>query len=295
MVSVDAHSAYWERLRANPLTSFFIDFLDGQPGVVIPALAPSDTASIVCNLLDYVRRGDTTAAASLYQLLTTRQVRSDSPWLHNDFLVFAVVCTVRRFQLDSTWIRNVLQKRPDSEMEKSLINRSFQNLLAGNLNAREDLHQISLVYQVMAQQEQFDADRLHKMFAYLWRQNFPYFDSEFLNILSLRAIRIAFEVKGLVNPEDRFVAEAFRQRFFERTVRVSQVLTYTFFVIAILALGIAAAFYSSDVRVSRGLGTMAALGLGASFFADIRNWLATRVEKGLRRFWGYVPPAIGRR
>lgn len=238
-------------------------------------------------MLFYVRRADSAAATSLYQKLATRQVRVDSEWIHNDYLVFALVCVVQKFQLDGKWVRQVLHNRPNADATQWLINKSFDNLLAGNYNAKEDYHQISIVYQLITQQEQFDVERLHKMFAYLWRHSFPYFESEFLNVVSLRAIRAAFEAKGLTDIEQRFVAERFAHQFLKRVSTISKALTYSIFILIIIAMSTGAIFYAENKWVKGALAGLTTLGLGASFFADIRSWVALRVEKLVQKFWGY--------
>jgi hypothetical protein len=289
MVSIEAQSSYWLPLRANPLTNFFIDFLDEKPGLVPPELNISDNDNVVCNLLTYVRQTNTADATQLYQKLTNRHIRPDSEWIHNDYLVFALICAVSKFRLDSSWVRQILLQRPNTETTQRLINKSFDNLLAGNYNAKEDYHQISVICQVVIQQEQFDSARLHKMFAYLWHHSFPYFESEFLNLVSLRAIRVAFEAKGLLNPEENFVINEFTGRFNTRVASVSRVITYCFFVLVIVGISVGAAFYTDNKLVVAILAILSALGLGADFFAGIRTRLAIRIERFVKRFWGYDP------
>jgi len=292
MVSVESQSAYWLPLRANPLTNFFIDFLDEKPGLLPPDLNISDNDNVVCNLLTYVRQTNINDATSLYQRLTTRQVRPDSEWIHNDYLIFALICTVRKFQLDSSWLRQILLQRPNTEATQRLINKSFDNLLAENYSAKEDYHQISVICQLVIQREQFAPEQLHKMFAYLWRHSFPYFpESEFLNIVSLRAIRVAFEAKGLLNPEEQFVARKFTKLFLSRVALISKILTYGIFASIITGLVVGAIFYSENLWVKALLGSLSALGLGASFFAEVRDWLTIRLERFIKWFWGYYPQA----
>ncbi len=287
MVSLEALSAYLIPLRANPLTNFFLDFLNDIPGLSAPVLNPSDTDSVVCNLLIYVQQNDVVSATALYQKFTTRRVRSDSEWIHNDFLLFALVCTVSKFRLDSQWVRQVLLCRPNTDVMQRLINKSFENLLAGDYNASEDYHQISVVFQIVTQQIQPNDTRLNQMFAYLWRTSFPYFESDFLNIISLRAIRATFEAKGLLNPEQRFVTEQFASRFLTRVKLITKIISVTVFALMIGGLAISAVFFADNIWVKRVLAVLSALGLGASFFADIRTWLASHIEKMIKRCWGY--------
>lgn len=287
MVSVDTLSAYWVPLRDNPLTNFFLNFINDVPALPVPALDPSDTDNVVCNLLVFVRQNDVTAATSLYQKLITRRVRPDSEWIHNDYFIFALVCTVSKFRFDSQWVREIIGCRPNTEITQRLVNKSFENLLAGNYNAKEDYHQISVVFQLVTLQLQPDATRLEKMFANLWRSSFPYFESDFLNIISIRAIRAAFEAKGLLDPEQRFINEEFSVRFNARVSLVTNILTYSFFVLTTGGLAVGAVFFAEHVWVQAVLAALTALGLGASFFADIRRLLATRIQKKIKHFWGY--------
>jgi hypothetical protein len=292
MVSVETQSAYWLPLRANLLTSFFLDFLEEKPGLVPPVLNPSDTDSVVCNLLTYVRRADAAAALSLYEKLIVRQVRSDSEWIHNDYLIFSLICAVRKFQLNSDWVRQILRSRPNSELTQRLINKSFDNILAGNDNAKEDYHQISVVYQLVTQQVQFDAERLHKMFAYLWRHPFPYFESEFLNIVSLRAIRGSFEAKGLLNPEEFFAAEKFTERFLTRTRILATIMVTVPVLLLILGLAIATFRYPDNFWVKGALALSAAFGVDVlASFSSVQGYLRKVVTTVLRHALGYSPPA----
>lgn len=287
MVSLDTKSTFWQPLRANPLVGFFLSFLDGKTTAVLPALNASDTLNAAVHLLVYVRDNDRAGATALYQTLVARQVYPNSEWIHNDYFVFALVCAVRKFQFDSQWVRQVLHTRPNVENEKRQINKTFENIIAGNYNAREDYHQISLVCQIIIGQEGFDAERMHKMFAYLWRHTFPFFESDFLNIISLRAIQSAFEAKGLLNPDQRFIVEQFAEKFSNRVTLISKIVVYPLYTAAISALIVGAAIWAEKPLVKAGLGTLAALGLGAGAFAQCRDWALAKVQSALKKMFGY--------
>jgi hypothetical protein len=128
------------------------------------------------------------------------------------------------------------------------------------------------------------------MFAYLWRHPFPYFESEFLNLVSLRAIRAAFEAKGLSNIEEQFIAREFASRFLNRVTLISKVFTYSIFASITIGLAVGAIFYAETPSVKTLLSVLSALGLGASSFADIRIWLIKRIERIIKYFWGYYLP-----
>ncbi|MBF9239507.1 hypothetical protein I2I05_19090 [Hymenobacter sp. BT683] len=286
MVSLEAKADYWKPLRATPLVCFFIDFLDGQPMPPLGALDPADNEGAVKHLLTSVRDNDRTTAAALYLKLSTRRLRPDTEWVHNDYLVFALVCTVRKFQLDDGWLRQVIRLRPVDENEKRLVNKTFENILAGNHNAREDYHQISVVFRLMTDQGQPDAERLNKMVSHLWRHPFPWFESEFLTIVSMRAIRAAFEAKGLLNPEQRFTADQFAERFLERVKRLSAVIAWAAFFGVVLLLVFLNVRYADNSIVKIILTVVTVLTLIGSL-TDLRRLVATLTERSIRKLLGY--------
>jgi len=291
MVSLEAKSEYWKPLRATPFVCFFIDFLEGQPMSPLGALDPADSEGAVQHLLTSVRDNDSKTAIEVYQKMSTRRLRPDTDWIHNDFLVFALVCTVRRFQLDDGWLREVIRLRPSDEAEKRLINKTFENILTGNYNAREDYNQISVVFQLITGQGQADAERLNKMVSYLWRHPFPWFDSEFLTIISMRAIRSAFEAKGLLNPEQQFVAEQFAERFLARVKRLSGVVAWLLLAGIVLLLVVLNVYYTENPVVKNILTAVTVLTLIGSL-TDMRKQIALWTEQFLRKLFGYrFPPS----
>lgn len=291
MVSLEAKAEYWKPLRATPLVCFFIDFLDGQPTPSLGTLDPADNEGAVQHLLTSVRSNDRTTAVALYQKLSTRRLRPDTEWVHNDYLIFALVCTVRKFQLDDSWLRQVIRLRPVDEAEKRLVNKTFENILAGNYSAREDYHQISVVFQLLTGQEQADAERFNKMLSYLWRHPFPWFDSEFMTIVSMRAIRAAFEAKGLLNPEQRFASDQFAERFLSRVKRLSELMAWAVFVGVVSLLVVLNVKYAESPIVKIGLTVVTVLTLIGSL-TDLRKQIGVWSEQLLRKLFGYrFPPS----
>lgn len=287
MVSLEAKAEYWKLLRTTPFVRFFIDFLDERPTPMLSALDPADNEGVVQHLLVCVRCNDQATAVALYKKLSTRSPRPETEWIHNDYLVFALVCAVRKFQLDDSWLRRIVHLRPRDEECNGLINKTFENILAGNYNAREDYHQISEVFQLVTGQSQPDGERSNKMVSYLWRHSFPWFDSDFLIIISMRAIRAAFEAKGLLNPEQSFAAEKFTERFISRVSSISNGFSWLVFGMAVGGMASLALFYAEDPRGKMVLGTLAVFGLGLGTLTDLRKKLSAWAEQLLKRLLGY--------
>ena len=152
--------------------------------------------------------------------------------------------------------------------------------------------QVSLVYQFLTGEQDPGEPRLNKMFKFLWRRPFPFFTSPFLNLISLKALELAFHRKGLLNPEQFFATKQFSGRFLHRTRRLAALLVSVPVVLLIFGLAIAVVRYPNNAwaRVVVLL-LMSAFGVEAlASVLGLRDYLRTRTTAFLRQELGYLPP-----
>ncbi|SHL90507.1 hypothetical protein SAMN02746009_03593 [Hymenobacter psychrotolerans DSM 18569] len=274
------------------MPQFFVGILYEQADLRPPHLLLADSNSLACNVLYLVRSADEMRCQELYQQLLGRRPNKESEWIYNDYLIFSLVCAVKKFALPSEWVRHLLVLRTSQDEEKQRLNVTLTNIMAGNLNSREDYHQVSLVYQLLTGEQVPDETRINKMFKFLWRRPFPFFSSPFLNLVSLKALELAFNSKGLLNPEQFFSAEQFTDRFLRRTHRLAAFIVTVPVVALVVALAIATVRYPDNGWVKLGLGLTSAFGVDVmGSFSGLRNNLQTRVTAVIRRTFGYKAPA----
>ena len=291
MVSLEAKSAYMAPLLESPMPRFFVGVLYDQPDLQPPKLQLADSNSLACNVLHFVRNADEAPCRELYQQLQGRKPNKESEWIYNDYLVFSLVCAVKKFALPSEWVRQLLALRASQDEEKQRLNTTLNNILAGNINNREDYHQVSLVYQMLTGEQAPDETRLNKMFKFLWRQPFPFFASPFLNLISLKALELAFNRKGLLDPEQFFAAEQFAGRFLRRTRSLASIVVTVLVLALVLSLAIATVRYPTNGWVKLGLVLTSAFGVDVlASFSGLRDKLRDIATKALRRAFGYSPP-----
>ena len=269
------------------MTGFFIDILDGNEPVP-PTLVQSDTNSLACNILSIVVANDKTRFLALYDVLSQRKPSRETEWIYNDYFIFSVLCAVKKFDLSPIWLREILTLRDTvTDEEKRNISFTFKNILAGNVNIRGDYHQVSIVYQYITKQEEYDEIRINKMFSHLWRSEFPFFDSTFLNLVSLKAVEIAFKCKLLVDPDKLNASNKFTHQFLQRTAKIAN-LTASILYLLIIALLIIATLYYSENKYIKGLLTVIALfGVGLSSYNGLKKKLAQYLTIKLRSLLGY--------
>ena len=273
------------------MPQFFVDIINDAAQLQPPKLQLADSNSIACNVFHFVRHADEVRCQELYQQLLSRKPNKETEWIYNDYLVFSLVCAVKKFALPSEWVRQLLALRATQDEEKQRLNATLSNILAGNLNSREDYHQVSLVYQSLTGEQVPDEARLNKMFNFLWRRPFPFFTSPFLNLISLKAVELAFHRKGLLNPEQFFATEQFTARFLRRTRRLAALLVSVPVVLVIVGLVIATIRYPNNAGVKIVLLLMSVFGVDVlASISGMRDKLRTLTTTGLRRALGYSPP-----
>lgn len=277
------------QLKEQAMTSFFLDMLSGRPDVEVPELKQADSNSIACNVFSLVQEGNAASCAEVYTQLCRRVPDTETNWIYNDYLIFSLVCAVKKFKLDSGWLRGVINLRNSSSgSERQLLNTTLSNLLAGNLTSNEDLHEVSIVYQSLTGDMERNEMRINKMYKHLWRSPFPFFASDFLNLVALRAIEIAFESKGLLDPEKVFAIENFTTRFFRRTSHLASVAATLLVGIAGLVIGAVTLHYSQNVYVSGVTSLASAFGIGyLSVLVGTRQKVTAYLTKWVRRALGY--------
>ena len=287
MVSLEERSAYIAQLRGEGIPGFFIDLLESKQ-VVPPALIQSDTRSLACNIFAFVRSNDMARCSELYGVLARRKPSKETEWIYNDYFIFSILCAVKKFNLPFGWLKEILSLRGSVvDEEKRYINDSFKNILAGNVNIRGDYHQISLVYQFITEAEEYDEGRINKMFRHLWRSSFPFFNSTFLNIVSLKAIEIAFESKSMGNPDKLYSTDKFIKQFLAKTATVANTTAYIMYYTVIGLLIVAALYYPEEKYIKMILSVLALFGVGISNYSDLRKKFAQHLTVKLRTVLGY--------
>lgn len=235
MVYLEHKTLFLKRLNDSPLQPLFTEIYSNKIGEFTDG--STDAGDLALNLLIAVKAGDKVKAEKLYTNFSKRQPTKDSHWVHDHYVLFCIVAAVTKFGFNSTWISNVINLSLSfaNPVDKS-IRETFKNLLAGNCNAKNDLHQISLVYQFLSKDEHYHDEHINRMFHELWLKPFPFFDDDFLNLISLKAIEVAFVKTGLLSKREEYYLKHFIPVFNRKTEFLSNSLAW--FIIIIIVVGI---------------------------------------------------------
>jgi hypothetical protein len=235
MVSLEHQTLFFKRLNDSPLQPLFTEIYSNKIGEFSDG--SNNAGDLALNLLIAVKAGDKVKAEKFYAIFSKRQPTRDSHWIHDHYVLFCIVAAVTKFGFNTTWISNVINLSLSSAnpIDKA-IRETFKNLLAGNYNAKNDLHQISLVYQFLSKDAHYQDEHISKMFHELWLKQFPFFDDDFLNLISLKAIEVAFVKTGLLSRREEYYLKNFVPVFNRKAELLSNSLAW--FIIIMLIVGI---------------------------------------------------------
>jgi hypothetical protein len=254
----------------------------------IPIIVDQNNASIVAvNLITCIKKNDREMALEIYTQFAKRKPTRESHWIYDEFVVFALLCTVCKFSFDTIWIRDVIHFSSQTRTpELQTINTTFLNILNGNFNVKQDYHQISLVCQHLIKNESYDLERVNKMFAKLWNLPFPFFESTFLNIISIRAIEISFAIKGLLSPQNYFDHQYFIERFFNRTEVAAKICSW--FTLLVSAAALYYLLWKVNVTNEKLTSFIISVtGVGVAAIFGLRKKMQDNVTVYLRKIFGY--------
>lgn len=214
MVSIE-QTAFFERMCDSPLASLVKEMTSSKIGAYIEDT--SNVSNIALNLLISVKDEDRVECEKYIGIVSKRKPTKESHWIYDNFVLFSIVTAITKFSLDSSWISNVINLSLSNTVgiDKG-IKEALKNILAGNYNSKNDFHQISMNYQFLARDEQFQDEYVNKVFKEHWMKPFPFYEDDFLNLMSLKAIEIAVVKKSLLDSQQDYDLNIFVPGFDRR-------------------------------------------------------------------------------
>lgn len=234
MVSLE-QTTFFQRLNESPMQPLFHELHSSEIGNFTEDV--SNASSLALNLLIAVKANNKEQADKYFAIFSKRQPTKDSHWIYDNYVLFCIVSAVAKFSLDSSWISSVINisLAGASPVDKG-IRETFKNLLAGNYNAKNDFHQISMAYQFLSKDEHYQDENINGVFSELWLKPFPFFDDDFLDLISLKAIEVAVVKKALLSKQEQYDLESFVPTFNRKANSLANILSWS--IITILILGV---------------------------------------------------------
>lgn len=286
MVSLTEKIGYNCLISDKPKITCFSSFVKGEAiGYVIP-YDTNDTDRMYFNLLKSISNNKKEEFLEVYQDFSRRRPSTENAWIHNEFLIFVLICGIEKFQVDKTWINEVIQVRSIGNQQYLAVNQTFRNILSGNTHSTDNLTEIVIVFQELMNRPQLPKDELDKTYISL-SNNTRLTDTkdDFLITISFRAFDIILLTKDTPDATEINRLRDFKEIFLKRIALLREVIYFS-----LLSLFAFAVIYfirqSQDVKeFVTDLGAVFQLG-GLAFLVAFR-WIKKQIEILLLKLFGY--------
>ena len=226
MVFIEEKSTYLQKFEHGNDFCSFKEFLQNKQIAL-----PIHESSLVSRLLFVLASNDDTFLKEIIDENSAKNPTSDSPYIYKDLQIFLFICVTKKFNLNQDWILKFVENRKTDEQEKNAITKTFQNLLKDNLESNDNYFEIVIVYKNILGIEESNETILNETYKKLSQEDFPYYKSDFLNLIAIKALDFIVLSKDLTSYWNSKELKEFSQKFDKR---ISQIATVIFYLIALM-------------------------------------------------------------
>jgi hypothetical protein len=219
MVPLEERSNYLRKFEEGNDFCFLREFLLQKQ-----VKKPTQDSSVAHKTLFAIASNNISPIKEVLEDFCAKSPTSESQYIYKDLTIFLFICVTKKFEFDQSWLLKFVQHRRNSEEEKNSITRTFHNLLKDNLESKDNYFEVVVVYKnILGIAEESEAI-LNETYERLSKKTFPFYNSDFLNLIAIKAIDLIVLAKGVTTFRPYMNLKEFAERFDKRTKQISTVL-----------------------------------------------------------------------
>ena len=286
MVSLEERLAYSNELKKNKKVEAFLSFLFGNNINVVPE-ASNATDSLFFKAIDAILNNDKDSFAAINGEFAKREPDAQTPFVHDDFLLFILICGIKKFSFDSTWIQKAINARNDSETESLSIKTTFTNIVRENYSSNDNLFEIVIVFQSIIEKSLVGLTDLNETYKKIANANeFPPHKSPFFNIISFRAFDLIILSKNTPNSKSLKELKDFKKIFAKR-IQLCSAVIYFIFLVSLIYAGYRFIGYTDEIEKKLNALSIIFQILGVAIIGSFNKTIRTFITRVLKSFFGY--------
>ena len=288
MVSLDEKQIHKSNLISTDKAKVFEDFISGRKVSHYDFKVKADL--FLFDSIKAFQDDDKILFVKKFTQFSKRNFKVDTPFVHDNYLVFVVVLCSIKFNIGKNWIIRLLKVRDSKNDESKLMDISFKNLLNNNFNNSENSNSIILVAEYLLDTYKLDNQYIKNEYNLITNTSFSFYKDDVLNLLTLRAYDLII-LRSLVDDNNEITfLKLFEKNFISKVTLLSKQLYISLWIILV---GTAFYFYLTNEAVKKWFGevdvifavfTVFGLSLGG-FFS--RKKVVNFLERVIKNFFGY--------
>lgn len=194
MVLIERRLDIISRINESPILIVFNNLLLGESIYIPDSEDLSEIDKIYYNTLIAFQTNNKSLFEEYYNIKRKSNPNKESPppFVNNDFFIFSLLIGIIKFNIDKTWIQNVLSIR-----NRTPITITFENILNEDYISKSNLKEIILIYLYLNKNENLTNDLLTNTYQHISNNTEQIFNekNDFYILCSLRAYDLIIEQK----------------------------------------------------------------------------------------------------
>lgn len=143
MVSLENRTDYSLRINESPKLTAFNNLLINKTIASLQNQELNESEEIYFGLINAIQANEKAIFENYYNIKNKSHPskESPSPFVNDDFLIFCIIVGITKFNLDKSWIKNIISIRG-----RNTITITLENILNENYFSKSNLPEIVLMY-----------------------------------------------------------------------------------------------------------------------------------------------------
>lgn len=249
MVSL-IHPEHIKHIESNWKTKLFNDFVHEKPIDLNSSSSDISREDNFVRIIKAITKDSRTDFVEFYSEFSKRKPSEESPWLHDNFLIFTIIVGIVKFDIEKDWIEKVFELRESRNKEISQINTTFKNIINNNYSSKVNLFEVVFVFQELINIPISPIDEINDLYNKL-SSDFSLLNirDDFLKIIRLRVVDLIILKKELPNTIEIKALKDFKNTFLKRI----DIISKTIYAALVIGLVISIYVYQSKNKINQDL------------------------------------------
>lgn len=292
MVSLESKNQYLSKISESLKLRAFNHLLSGRTFVLPQGIEVSEVDEVFYGIISAIQTNDRTAFEKYYnkKSKSNPSKESPSPFVNDDFLIFSIILGVTKYNIEISWIKNIVSIR-----RKNAITTTFDNLLEQNYYSTSNLLEVVMMFLHQINPSLITNDFLNSTFKRINEKTDLFNNKNDFQILcSIQAYNSIIQLKTAPEGSEIHQLKLFNAKFIKRTKFLSLVLqagVVGFLIYSLLQLPI---FSPDTVEYISKYGYVFTIlsALGITFLGNKLAFISLKSHELTMRLFGYPKDII---